>query len=470
MKEQLRQPAHSRASRLLAIIACVVISVSGVLAKAPERKEMTQAKAVAEKLVIEALAQGAVGLSVALAYDNDIVLERGFGLAEVEHDVNADEETMFRIASIIKQFTAALIMKYVEQGKIALDDPISKYIDFDTGDHVVTVRHLLTHTSGIKSHTGLGPKWERTLPLEVTHDEIFGLVEVLPFDFPPGIKHLYNDTSYYLLGVILEKLSDQTYDELLLKEVAAPLELTRTRYGSNGDIIKNRAQGYELDNGKLKNDELIDMSQPGAAGAILSTAGDLLRWQRSLTSGQVVSKASYAQMTTPYELADGSSTDYGFGLSIGDADGLKSVRHDGGINGFNSMLVHFPETGVGIAVISHSPYRAATLATNLSRAVHNIVFEISDLNAPEAEIKRLVGKYAFDALGFELTIKVKDDYLWFQVTGQPEDRLKRQGDGFYRASYDNAVALEFKTGSPSPGLVVHQGGEVFDGKRKADGN
>ena len=459
----------SRAFRSLLLAAAVVYTWSSTVqaVQAAERVNTEQARSAIADLLTAALEKGAVGLSVALSYDDDIVLESGYGIAEVEHDVGTDQETMFRIGSITKQFTAAMVMKRVESGEIGLDDPISKYTDFPTGDHTVTVRHLLTHTSGIKSYTGLGPAWIKTVPLEMTHEELLGLVKDQPFDFAPGEKYRYNNTGYYLLGVILEKVSDKSFAELLVEEVAAPLELSRTRYGSNGDIIKNRAQGYALDQGELKNDSLIGMSQPGAAGAILSTAGDLLRWQRALAGGQVVSAESYRLMTTPYTLKDGSNTDYGFGLSMGDADGLQTVRHGGGINGFNSMLVHFPESGVGIAVISNSEaFNAGSLTKDIARAIHGIEIEISDLPVPAEEQTRLAGDYAFDEIPIELTIRAKDEHLWVEATGQPEDRLLRQSDGVYRASFDNEVSLEFKPGAPSPGLTLRQGGGVFDAKRK----
>ena len=437
---------------------------------ATERVSPDEARTKIQGLVDEALADRAVGLSVALAYDGEIVLEKGYGTIEVEHEVTADAESIFRIGSITKQFTAALIMKQVEAGKIRLDDPISEYVDFPTQGKEVSVRHLLTHTSGIKSYTGLGADWIKTVPLEMTHDELLGLVEELPFDFDPGTKYRYNNTGYYLLGVILEEVSGKSFAELLAEEIAAPLELTRTRYGSNGDIIRNRAQGYEIKNGQLANDDLIGMSQPGAAGAMLSTAGDLLRWQRALRAGQVVTAKSYEQMTTPYTLSDGKAIDYGFGLAIDETDGLRRVQHGGGINGFNSMLAYFPETGVGVAVISNSNgFRASNLARDIARAVHGTEVEVSDLPVPSDEQARLGGTYAFEELPMEITIAGRDDQLFAQPTGQGEDRLLRQPDGTYRASFDNEVRVDFGDGSPSPTLTLRQGGGTFLAKRKAEG-
>ncbi len=352
-------------------IALVFAALATSTALAQERISQQALEDFIDSAATAALEEGAVGLSIAVSFDDHVVFDEAFGLAEVEHGVKSDRDTSFRIGSITKQFTAALVMKQVEAGKISLDAPIGEYYDFPTGEHTVTVRHLLTHTSGIQSYTNLGPEWFKTIPLELTHQQLLDMVDDKPFEFPPGTAYNYNNTGYYLLGVILEEVTGKTYPELIKEEIAEPLGLDRTRYGSNRDIIKNRAQGYSKFNSKLANDGLIGMSQPGAAGALLSTAGDLVRWQEALAGGKVVSPASYALMTTPYETSDGESTGYGFGLGIGDADGLVAVRHGGGINGFNSMLTHFPATDVTIAVISNSEtYAASDLATQIGRRIH----------------------------------------------------------------------------------------------------
>ena len=459
-------PCLRRTAATCGFVALAILLSATSLA-AVERLDATEAAAKIDELAREALGKGAVGLSVAVTYNGEPILSKGYGLAEVEHDIETDSESMFRIGSITKQFTAALVMQEVEAGNIGIDDDINQYVDFPTGDHTVTIRHLLTHTSGIKSYTNLGPAWRKTVPLEVTHEDLLGLVDHLPFEFAPDEKYAYNNTGYYLLGVILEKVTGKSYDTLILERIAQPLDLMRTRYGSNGDIIKNRAQGYRMEAGELKNDELIGMTQPGAAGALLSTAEDLLRWQRALTTGQVVSPKSYAQMTTPHELANGETVDYGFGLSITNHDGLQTIGHGGGINGFNSMISHYPEADVGIAVISNSEgYRAAQLAKLIARAVHGVVVEIADLPVPESEQKRLAGHYEFSEVPLEMTVRAKGEHLFVQITGQGENRILRQSEGTYRASFDDAVELEFSPGAPSPGLTLKQGGGTFEAKRK----
>ena len=351
--------------------------IATLLALVPALVPVRQdAARLAEEARIDALVQatmkkpGAVGLSVAVARGETLVYERAHGFADLEFTVAADPETFFRIGSITKQYTAAAIVKLAERGKLAVDDPLSKFLpDYPRGDEI-TLRHLLTHTGGVPNYTDLGRKWETLVARELAHEELVALWRDMPLDFEPGTKWNYSNSGYYLLGMVIEKASGQAYDEFLRDAFFDPLKLTRTRYDSNGEVILNRAQGYGFAEGKFWNDQLIGMSQPGAAGALISTAGDLVRWQLALVSGKVVSKEGYAEMTLPYMLVDGRETQYGFGLMLAPFAGKPCVAHGGGIFGFNSFLAHWPESQLSIAVISNSEaLRSEALAEELGRAL-----------------------------------------------------------------------------------------------------
>ncbi len=384
----LRSILRSRAGGALAF-ALLVVSLSSTAAsegidrrldarahlqeaaaeEGPNRGELRER---IEGLVKRMLEQpGAVGLSVAVAIGDELVLAGGYGIAEAEHDVPANVDTMFRIGSVTKQFTSAAIMRLVEKDELALEDLLVEHVPkFPTRGHEVSILHLLTHTSGIKSYTGLGDEWQKIIALELSHEELLDLVRDAPFDFAPGERFLYNNTAYYLLGVIVERITGQSYADHLRTEILQPLGLTRTRYGSNTDLIKNRAQGYQMIDDELANDALIGMSQPGAAGALLSTAKELVQWQLALVGGKVVSPDSYELMTTPFMLNDSSETKYGFGLAIGTFAGQPVVQHGGGINGFNSILSYYPEAKLSVAVISNSEAcSAGQLGAAIARAV-----------------------------------------------------------------------------------------------------
>ncbi len=309
-----------------------------------------------EAIVAPFLARAeAVGLSVAVARAQDLVFSRAYGFADLEFEVRADEDTLVRLGSVTKQFTAAAILRLQQRGKLNVDAELAEYVpEFSTQGHAVSVRQLLTHTSGVPSYTDLGRAWFDVVARELTHEELLALVAEKPLDFEPGTRFNYSNTGYYLLGMIVERVSGVPYGDFLAREFFEPLGLTRTRYDSNAEVIPNRAQGYGFADGKPQNDLAIGMSQPGGAGGLVSTAKDLVRWQLALVSGKVVDAAAYEEMTTPFMFPDGSETTYGFGLTHGELDGPRSVSHGGGIFGFNSFLAYYPDARLSVAVISNS--------------------------------------------------------------------------------------------------------------------
>ncbi len=475
-----------RSGRLLAAqLAAVVLLVSPLSLAAAETTDSGLAldgEALAAKvaeIARQAITEdNAVGLSVAVAVGPTMLVDAGFGTIDLENGIAADSESVFRIGSITKQFTAAAVMKLIEDGAtlngktFTLDSPITDFVDFPTHGHTVTVRHLLTHTSGIKSYTDLGAVWFETIPLEMTHERLLGLVKDKEFDFDPDTAYRYSNTGFYLLGVLIEKVSGLSYADYLQKTFFEPLELERIRYGDNRTIVPHRAQGYAMEDGKLVNDGLIGMSQPGAAGALISTAGDLVRWQIAMASGRVVRPGSYRQMATAHTLADGSSVAYGFGLGIGDLSGIPMVSHGGGINGFNSMLAYFPEQRLSVAVISNSEtFRASSVSERIARAALGVERQITDLDIESSELERVVGTYVLTGTPLELVISSRDGKLFASATGQGESRLRNQGEEVgggseYRPDFDDNVRLVIDPGTPAPSLTLYQGGAAIKGPRK----
>ncbi len=310
---------------------------------------------------------GAAGLSIAVSRGDKVILSKGYGKADLENGVAATDASVFRIASVTKQFTAAAILRLAEQGKIQLDDDFTKYVDYPTHGKTVTIRHLLTHTSGIKNYTDV-PGFFEDVARDKAPEQVLDSVRDLPLDFEPGTKWAYSNTNYHLLGMIIEKVSGVSYAKHMQDEFFTPLGLTHTRYDVASDVIPGRARGYGVIDGVSANASYLSMTIPYAAGGLLSTAGDLVRWQIALVSGKVVSPESYKQMTTAAELSDGSKAPYGFGLFMSDVDGHPNFMHEGGIPGFNSILVYFTEEKLTVAVISNSPGASAgELAAEIAR-------------------------------------------------------------------------------------------------------
>lgn len=366
-----------RLTHLVLLLSCVQPAVAatshdGATTRAPLGSE-AQEKVIAsiDEVVAKAMEDpGAVGLSLAVAVGGELLYSNGYGMAELEHDVAADKDTMFRIGSITKQYTAAAIVRLAEQDKLYIDDPLERFVpEFNTRGQEITIRNLLTHTSGIFNYTNLGPSWFQYIALDREHDEMLSLVAEKPLDFTPGSAYSYSNTGYYLLGMIVEEASGMDFPSYLEAELLSPPGLDRTTYDSNRSLMRNRAQGYvRLPSGGFANDDMMSPTQPYAAGAMLATGEDLVHWTLALNSGQVVSVESYEEMTLPFLLDDGRESLYGFGLDLHDIEGQPCISHGGGVSGFNSMMMHFPETGLTVAVISNCEgFSARTVASKLVR-------------------------------------------------------------------------------------------------------
>lgn len=430
--------------------------------------------AAADHLAAETLSQtGAAGLSIAVARHGKVILSKGYGFAEIEHEVEADGDSMLRMGSITKQFTAAAIMRLVEQGKIGLDDPITRHLPgYNTQGRTITVLHLLTHTSGIKNYTELKRIMVDEPEREFTHQEMLNMVQNEPLDFELGARSEYCNTGYYLLGMIIETVSGKDYCTYMLDEFFEPLGLTHTRCDSNTQIIKGRAQGYNVSGEHLVNDRGLATGTTFAAGGLLASAHDLVVWADALASGKVVSPASYELMSTPFKLADGSLGDSAFGLVIGSLDGHARIEHGGNIFGFNSTLARFPGDGVTVAVISNSqPISSKRVADALSRAALGVVEPAGPVAVAlsETEAARCEGIYAFPGTDWEITIIRRDGKLFSQSAGDLDSAMIYVGKGeFSTVLYDKNVRLVFDLAGdkPAPIFVLHDGVAALTAKRK----
>jgi len=398
------------------------------------------------------------GVSVAVVKNGRTVLAKGYGFADLENDVPATAETVYRIGSVTKQFTSAAIMRLVEQGKVSLDDTLQKFLpNFPTQGNRVTVRHLLNHTSGIKSYTSLGPKWQRVMRLDLATDSLVAMFANEPFDFKPGDKWLYDNSGYFLLGMIIEKVSGKPYGQYLKDELFTPLGLRSTIYCDQAPLIKHRAQGYSVrPDSTFINAEPLSMTQPYAAGSLCSTVTDLAAWTRALSSGKVVSPASYKLMTTPGTLNDGKPLTYGFGLGVGAVGGHRQVSHNGGINGFISELHHYPDDSLITVVLTNT---GALAAVQIERLIARRALGIKDLPAVPIDasaLERLVGEYQMG--NARVRVYIEGGRLRAQAPGAPPFGLKHVGNGrFVRDDFDD-VQIEFAAGTPAPSFIMRQGG------------
>ena len=275
-----------------------------------------------------------------------------YGFANLEWNIPATSETVFEIGSLTKQFTAACILLLAEDGKLSLDDRMNQYLKgVPDSWRDITIRQLLSHTSGIKNYTGLdGFELSRHL----TQEQFIAKISEQPLGFPPGEKFSYCNTGYNLLGYIIENVSGQKYWEFLSERILGPLEMSATTNREPSRILKLRAAGYELDknNGLVNRD--VDYTDLFSAGEIVSTIGDLMKWDAALDTEKILKNASKAQMWTSGKLNNGQPTGYGFGWFLGNLKGHKIISHPGSTSGFAAANLRFPDDGLTIVVLCNS--------------------------------------------------------------------------------------------------------------------
>jgi CubicO group peptidase (beta-lactamase class C family) len=376
------------------------------------------------------------GLAVAVVKGRDTLLMRGYGFADLENRVPVTPKTVFRIGSITKQFTSSAVMQLVEQGKIGLDDDITKYLpNIPTHGRRVLVRHLLNHTSGIPSYTDVGPQFGRVMRMDLAHDSLLAIVADDSLMFDPGSHFYYNNTGYYILGMLLEKVTGSPYGEYLAKQLFTPLGLKGTTYCDTKRLIPNRAQGYDRGRDGFTNADYISMNLPYAAGSLCSTVEDLVSWTNQLAMGKVVSAASYREMTTPVRFTTGRPMTYGYGLSSDTIGAHRVISHGGGINGFVSQLTFLPQDSLVVSVLTNTAAATASIVADaLVRTVIGapIVAQAppKDLALTADERARYVGDYDQtrpDGTKRRIRILDQNGSLMFQLDSARTARLMNQG-------------------------------------------
>lgn len=298
------------------------------------------------------------GLSLAVVRDGKIILAKGYGKASLELDVPATEKTNYLVYSITKTFTAVATMMLVEEGRISLDDPISKHLSgLPTAWNPVSVRQLLDHTSGISSFTKheKPPCAARKDERDYTQADVLDEVACLPLDFGSGERWAYTDTGYYLLGMLIENISGKTYDAFLRERIFAPLGMNDTRHHSNTALIANRANGYSWENGAYRNADWVDPVIEFSNGGLTSTVLDLAKWDASLYTEELLKRTTLALMWTNATLNSGETVpSYGLGFGLTPFHGRKRVGHSGGGPGFATAITRFLDEKTTVIVLTNA--------------------------------------------------------------------------------------------------------------------
>lgn len=348
-----------------------------------------------------------------------IVHKRGYGMANMEWDIPNQPETKFRIGSVTKQFTATLIMQLVEEGKVKLDAKMTEYLkDYrkDTGDKV-TIHQLLNHTSGIPSYTN-GKFFREDSRDPYSVDDFVKKFSSGDLEFEPGSKFAYNNSGYFLLGAIVEKVTGKTYAEVLTERILKPLGMNDTGYDTHGPLLKKRARGYQKTPGGFENAPYLDMGLPYAAGSMYSTIDDLYKWDRSLYGTKILSEKSKELMFKP------GLSNYGYGYDIREIEigktgkKTKVISHGGGINGFNCLFTRLVDQDSLIVVLDNvglGRYHGA-ITKSIGNILNSQPFDVPKRSIAEALYKTAKEEGGASAVTKYRQLKVSKNYATYDFS------------------------------------------------------
>lgn len=358
------------------------------------------------------------GASVVIGRGDEILLDTAYGFASLELEVPMPMHASFEIGSVTKQFTAAAILKLEAMGKLSLDDDFTDYLEFDTGGRSIPIRRLLDHTSGIPSYTEIEAFWPFSFHT-YKRDSLLRMVEQHDFLFEPGRALIYNNTAYFILGLIIESVSGQSYEAFLEEQIFDPLGMDNTYYCSNTKVVKNKVSGYGYSKDGLQQKGYLDHTWPYAAGSLCSTTADLLKWLKGLHQDNFLGDEIYQQLITPEPLADGTPVKYAKGVSASDYHGHPMISHGGGINGFLSETRYFPDEDLYFICLVNTtgPKGAGYFADELTWYLMDK--KGPQKMAPDLDLASLAGRYSGQARGRRLTVDVNaiENALTFQTEG-----------------------------------------------------
>ena len=403
--------------------------------------------------------------SVLVAQGDKILLNKGYGFANLEWSIPDSPSTKFRLGSITKQFTAASILLLEERGKLKTDDPVKQYLpDAPAAWDKITIFNLLTHTSGIPSFTSF-PDYRSTEAMPTTSEQLVARFRDKPLNFQPGESWEYSNSGYALLGYLIEKISGESYKDFVRENLFTPLGMKNSGYDLNAPIIERRAAGYAPGPEGPVNAGYIDMSIPFSAGALYSTTGDLLRWEQGLFGGKVLSPASLKKMTTPFK------NDYAFGLGVRVVDGHTLIEHGGGIEGFNTQLSYYPDDKLTVIVLANLNGGAPSdIAAKLASVAHGekvvLTSERKEINVAKDILMRYVGTYAITPT-IKNVITLEDGHLMTQLTNQPKFPLFAESETtFFLKVVDAQVEFSKDDKGAFTILTIHQGGRDTKGLKQ----
>ncbi len=401
------------------------------------------------------------GFSYIITKEGEPVYKGAKGMAEIELGVPLNADHIFRIGSITKQFTAAAILKLQEEGKLNVSDNFTKYLkDYPLGGRVVTIEQLLNHTSGIRSYTDMPAFRETLMRKDLSPSELIDVFKNEPFDFEPGEQYSYNNSGYILLGSIIESITSQSYEQYIEDNLFKALGMDNSFYGKHAEVIKNRVSGYDTDGGELVNAGYLSMTLPYAAGSLLSTVDDLAIWYDAVMTGKVLSQESLTVAHSPSKLNSGKEIDYGYGWSFNDVQGSPTIGHGGGINGFSTESLYFPNEKIFVAVFANcNCLNPGILAMKLSaQAIGKPLVKKEAVAVDDAWTKKYIGIYEIFP-GLMLNVREENGRFLVTPTGQSEAEITPVGEHkFFVEVIQSDLEFVPESDGSIESLILYQGG------------
>jgi len=460
--------------RPLLFLLLLLVSLQAAAFQIEQKEEINiqRVEALTDSVAEKIIGSGEVpGMSVAVAKNGKILFLKNYGKSDLEMHSEVKNNTIFGLASITKQFTAATILRLVEQKEISLNDPMTKFLpEYPAQGNNVTIHHLLSHTSGMKDYEFRNDELPGWYSLELPYQKMIELWAKRPFNEKPGEKYDYNNWGYYLLGQIIERVTGTPWSRYAEPELLKPLGLENILFAHQVRIVDDRAKGYLHQDGAPINVPYRNIEVISAGGGLSSTIEDIVQWTHLLHSEKVVSKESLIRMTTPAVLSDGKTAGYGYGLYVNELRGHEKIYH-GGTFGFGPFVSHYPKAKLTIAVLTNSTKgreRAEQLEGILAAEILNI--EVKNLPLSENDLKRYSGVYSYQStptLVRKLKVFGDNKKLMAQIENNKPFLLRSQGDHKFIPASAGITDINFMVEKGKvTGLTIHEGAwEVTPAKK-----
>ena len=430
-----------------------------------QQKDDRQLTAGFDRILSEQYKSNESGATVLVARRGQIIYKKALGMANLEYSIPMQLDNVFRIGSITKQFTAVAILQLIEQGKMNLEDEITKFIpDYPTHGYKITIEHLLTHTSGIKDLTEI-KEFRKIIARDFAPIEVISYFKDQPMDFAPGTQYKYNNSGYFLLGYIIEKVSGKTYPQYVVDNFFKVLNMSNSLYGSDTKIIKNRADGYVTDSTGLINSRWGTGPQPYSAGSLMSTVEDLFKWHQAIHSYRLVKKEGLDKAFTKYRLKDSTEVNYGFGWRLLYIQDSYTIEHEGLVPGFRTRSIYLPQEDVFVAVFSNCSCTDPNIsAVKIAALTIGKPYGFKEIAMDEGVWLGYAGVYK-NKKNDTRFITIAENQLYLQTSGSAKNKLKAyQKDKFFFEDMMTTIDFIRNEKSEIVKLIIkgRQGNEVWD--------